>query len=113
MQYLMTQKNGHSEHDGCFDLDQVKVILYGKLALENRFYGIDSARKYRRENGLVNEEITEENIEQWARYYGFNIHCLDRSSWSKISELLEKEKNNQSGKKVKSQKVQYSIQIYQ
>ena len=113
MQYLMTQKNGHYEHDGCYDLDQARVILYGKMALENRIYGLDSARKYRRQNGLEGEEITKDNIEQWARYYGFKIHCLDRSNWSKISELLELEKKKDQSEKRAAQKVHHSIRSIQ
>lgn len=107
MTYLLAQKNGDNRNDGCYDLDQARVILLGKLMLENQIYGVDLARKYRKDHGLQGDLITDQNIERWARYYGFSFHRIDSSSWAKISKLLDKKPE-----KRKTDCMQLTLQLY-
>lgn len=94
MMYLMVQKNGQNKNDGCYDLDQAKVILLGKFEMENQIYGITKARRHRQEFGLIGDRISDQNIEEWCRYYGFKLHRIEPSTWSEIADLLEQKKTN-------------------
>lgn len=103
MYYLLTQKNGYHRNDGCYELDQARVILLGKLALENRIYGVDHARKNRKDYGLIGDEITDQNVEKWARYYGFEFHRIEPPTWAEIADLLDQRKEEKSKRKINVQ----------